>query len=711
MATLEKIRSKSVFLIVVIGIALLAFIVGDALTNSRNLFGDHTTVAKIGKIKVDYTEYQRKREELNNQYEAARRQNPAQFANFDTQLLPQMALDQLIQEMLVTEAAEKAGIIPTANLLRHYMFENQQNQEVAMLLQQLQSAGISAQTPQQAYDIIFNPKRNGLTEAQVEPLQRAWLATEKRTEKFMAAQIYQRLLAGTIQSNDLDRKALYNDYINTATVELAFRPYGELTEKAYPVTESELKSIYNKEKERFAVEQATKNIAFIGVSIIPSSADLAESNKLAENTVAYMKNNAGGLSKELKKEGVNLTHYSLRASDIPAGAMKEFVTTASADTVRLIASGNSGFNVVRKIRTGSRIDSIQVNVVSTATEDLGRRIMARLNSGFNADSISTNYSMDSVGVQLDQWIPLYTADGATNALPEETLDSLRAAGGKYIALQQGAQGMVMAKLVKQTAPVTVYEYDEASYILGPSAKTLSDERDKMEKFLADNNDAAKFMAEAMKAGYNLQEFIVTESNPAIPRFAGMNQYYPDSRQVVRWVMIDGKKGEVSHIYESKDPVHPNLYAAAILESYDDYEPLSSKDVKDYLTSKLRSQKAGEKMKADYSKSAKNVKSAATAMGVTPRTISDFRFGQNAGVNDPAVMGLIAGTKADNKVVVAPGLDGLYVYSVSAKNKENFPYNEQMYSQQYYQFVNPDIVGMLKGASKFKNNIYKFEAGD
>ena len=44
MATLEKIRSKSVLLIVIIGVALLAFIVGDALTNSRNLFGDHTTV-------------------------------------------------------------------------------------------------------------------------------------------------------------------------------------------------------------------------------------------------------------------------------------------------------------------------------------------------------------------------------------------------------------------------------------------------------------------------------------------------------------------------------------------------------------------------------------------------------------------------------------------------------------------------------------------
>ncbi len=711
MATLEKIRSKSVFLIIVIGVALLAFIVGDALTNSRNLFGDHTMVAKLGNVKIDYTEYQRKREELNNQYEQARRQNPAQFANFDTQLLPQMALDQLIQETLVNNAAEKAGIIPTANLLRHYMFENPQNQEVGMLLQQLQGAGISAQTPQQAYDIIFNPKRNGLTEAQVEPLQRAWLAAEKRTEKMIAAQIYQSLLAGTVQPNELDRKALYDDYVNTTNVELAYHPYGQLSEKDYPVSDSELKALYDKEKERFAVDQATKNIAFIGVSIMPSKADIEACNKLAENTTEYMKSHAGALSKEIKKEGVNLVHNSLRASDIPAGALKEFITTQSADTVRMIATGNTGFTIARKSRTISRVDSVQVNVISTATDDLGTRLMARLNAGYNPDSISSNYSLDSVSVQLDQWIPLFTAEGATNALPESTLDSLRAASGKYIALQQGPQGALIAKLVKQTAPVTVYEYDEASYVLGPSSKTLNDERDKLEKFLADNNNAAKFVENAGKSGYNLQEFVVTESNAAIPRFQGMNQYYPDSRQVVRWVMIDGKKDHVSHIYESKDPVHPNLYAAAVIEAYDTYEPLTSKDVKDYLTRKVRNAKAGEKLAAEYSKKAQSLQSAAQAMGAVPRNISDFRFGQNPGINDPGIVGMIAGGKADKKVVVAPGLDGIYVFQISGRNTENFPFNEQMYNQQYYQMVNPDMASMLKGNAKFKNNIYKFEAGD
>ncbi|MDE6341183.1 MAG: SurA N-terminal domain-containing protein, partial [Muribaculaceae bacterium] len=104
MATLEKIRSKSVMLLVIIGVALLAFIVGDALTNSRNLFGDHTTVAKIGGKKIDYTEYQRKREELNQQLEQLKQTNPQQYANFDNQMLAEMAVEQLVGERLLDDA-------------------------------------------------------------------------------------------------------------------------------------------------------------------------------------------------------------------------------------------------------------------------------------------------------------------------------------------------------------------------------------------------------------------------------------------------------------------------------------------------------------------------------------------------------------------------------------------------------------------------------
>ncbi len=710
MATLEKIRSKSVFLIVVIGVALLAFIVGDALTNSRNILGDHTTVAKVGSTKIDFTEYQRKREELNNQLEEARRNNPAQFANFDTQVLPEMALEQLMQEAIILDAADKAGVRSSGNLLRYYMLENPRNPEVMNLVRQLNASGLSVQTPQQAYEVIFNPKRNGLTETQVEPFQRAWLAAEKATEKMIRQSVYQRLLVGAVRPNDLDKKALYNDYIATSNVDMAFLPFGNLDEKAYPVSDQEIKDRYNKEKELYSVTEPTREISFIAVTVTPSDADQKASRELAAKTTASL---AGGreLPKEIKKEGVNIARHALRASDIPAGPAKEFILNSAVDSVRLVSDNINGFTVVRIAGRTADVDSIQLNIISAANDKYGNKVMTALNSGLPADSVMSRFSADSVAAQLKQWIPLYTADGATNALPKSTLDSLKNAGGRFIAIQEGPQGMVMAQIVKQNAPVTIYEYDEASYTLTPSQKTKSDARTAFEKFLGANNTAEKFTVNAQKAGYNVQKFTVTSSTPAVPRFQGMDQYYPDSRQVIRWVMIDGEKGQVSHIYNASDATHPAMYAVAVDDAYDDYVPVTNQNVRDRITALVRADKAGDKLVEQYSKKTQSLQSAAQAMGVEVRNIPSLRFGRNAGVQDAAVIGRISGSKADKKVNITKGTDGIYVYQVMGKENQNFPYNEQMYDQQYYQFVNPDLEQMLQGTNRVKNNIYKFEAGN
>ncbi len=711
MATLEKIRSKSVFLIIVIGVALLAFIVGDALTNSQNIFGERTTVAKIGNTKVEINEYQRKREELNNQLEEARRQNPAQFANFDTQVLAQMALDQLLQEKIVIEAANKAGVRSSGNLLRFYMLDNPQNQKVMEIVGSLNQSGLSVQTPAQAYEVIFNPKRNGLTDAQMEPFQRAWLAAEKEMEQTLKGVVYQRLLSGTVKANDLDKKALYNDYVTTANVDLAYLPYGVLDPKEYPVSSDEIKAEYNKEKGIFKVGEPTKDVSFISVSISPSADDRKNSNALAARTLQALRDSAGPLNKSIKKEGVSVTRHNMRGSDIPAGAIKDFVVSAPDDSVKMISDDVQGFTIARMVSKTQAVDSIQLNIVSAASDKFGNKVMAALNGGLPIDSVASKFDTDSVFAQIKQWIPLYTAEGPTNALQQSTLDSLRNAGGKFVTIQSTPQGMVFAQVTEQKAPVTIYDYDIAEYVLGPSVKTVNDERAKLEKFLLANKNAASFTKNAEKAGYSVQKFSLTQSTPAIPRMMGMNSYYPDSRQVVRWVMIDAESGDVSHIYESKNNVSPALYVVAVTDEYEDYVPVSNSDVTTMLTAKVRRSKAGDKLMQNFSKKTQSLQSAAQAMGVAPRNIPTFRFGMGSGVNDPAVMGRIIGSKADKKVSILKGEDGIYVYQVMGNSKENFPFTDQMYEQQYYQLVNPNLIEMIKGDKTYKNNIYKFEAGD
>ncbi|MCH5241265.1 MAG: SurA N-terminal domain-containing protein [Muribaculaceae bacterium] len=706
MATLEKIRSKSVLLIVVIGVALLAFIIGDAITNSRNLFGDHTTVAKVGGTKIEYNDYVKKREELNQQLENARKQNPGQYANFDTQTLSQMALDQIMGEALLDQAASNAGIQTSSSQLSYYILQQPINPRINEIMQQLNAAGYGVSTPSQAYEIIFNPKRNGITEAEMAPYQRYWVAMEAETSQMIKRNTYQKLLYGTVKANNLDKKKLYDDYVATKNVDLAFKPYGNVSDEKYEPTENELREEYNNVKNDYKVDELTKDIAFIAVTIAPSEADRNASYQLAKQTADALAAGDANINKELRKEGIVVTHRQLREQDLK-GAVKNFVTSAAKDSVRVVTENIKGFTIVKVGSHKLASDSLQLNIVQVMGENLANQTLESLNSGLSIDSISVG---DSIYVQKDQWIALYNNQGLTGALEQSQVDSLVNANGKYISLINSPQGSVLAKVTAKSNPVSIYEFDEVNYELKPSTATVNDARTKLEDFLAANESASLFVENASKEGYTLRNLNLTASTPAVPRMAGMNSFYPDSRQVVRWVMIDGKPGQVSHVYESKDAMSPALYAAAVVSEYEDYIPLNNSDVNKAVSDRVRKSKAGDEMLGQYSAQTSSMESVATAMGVEPKNNPTFRLARNPQVRDQAVLGQIAGSKPGD-VILVKGDSGVYAYQVVSENTENFPYTDSQYDQQYFQLVNPNMGEMLKGAQNYKNNIYKFEAGD
>ncbi|MCH5223552.1 MAG: SurA N-terminal domain-containing protein [Muribaculaceae bacterium] len=706
MATLEKIRSKSVLLIVVIGVALLAFIIGDAITNSRNLFGDQTTVAKIGGTKIDYNDYVRKREELNSQLEAARKQNPAQYANYDTQLMPQMALEQLIAEALIDQAADNAGIRTSASQLRYYMLDQPINPRLRELIQQLNMSGYGVSTPAQAWEIVFNPTQNGATDAEMAPFQKYWVALENETAQMIRRNTYQRLLSGTVKANNLDKQAMYNDYISTMNVAVAYKNYENFNDDKYAPTDEEMRAEYESIKNRYKVDEITKDIAFISVSIAPSDADRKTASQLARQTAAALRKGDANLNKDLRKEGVVVTRRQVREKDLKNGAVKDFVTTAPKDSVKIVTENIKGFTVVKAGSRKVEVDSLQLNIVQVLGPGMVDKTLASLNAGVQIDSIAS----DSVLVQKDQWIALFNANGATGALEATQVDSLLNANGKYISLVTSPQGSVLANVTSKSTPKTIFEFDEVSYELKPSTQTVNDARTKLEDFLAANTTTKEFMENATKAGYNVRQISVNPSTPGIPRMAGSNSFYPDSRQVVRWVLMDAKPGNVSHVYESKDAMAPALYATAVISEYDDYVPMSNTDVNKEVSNRVKKSKVGDELMTKYTPSASSMASVSQAMSVEAQNDSTFRFGNNAKVRDAAVVGKIAGSKP-GKVVLVKGDNGIYAYQIISEAKEEFPYTDAQYEQQYLRMVQPDLGEMLKGTKNYKNNIYKFEAGD
>ena len=205
-------------------------------------------------------------------------------------------------------------------------------------------------------------------------------------------QQYQRLLYGTVKANELDKRALYNDYVATSNVDVAYHPYGQLDPAKYPVSEQEIAAAYNDKKNQFRVEQPTKDVSFIAVNITPSPADREAAKQLAARTLNELRDTTGQISKDLKKEGVAVTHKELRAADLPRGAVKDYVLSAAPGAVEAVTENIKGFTIVKMGNRSTAVDSIQLNIVQVVGDKLPAKVLARLNSNLPVDSLSKAFS-------------------------------------------------------------------------------------------------------------------------------------------------------------------------------------------------------------------------------------------------------------------------------------------------------------------------------
>ena len=102
MATLEKIRQRKKILAIVIGAALLAFIIEVGI-EAIGRSGGNSAAAKVGSEKIDIMTFQRRVE----QAAADDQQNDKQV---DGALRQQQVLDEMINEKLLEQEFAKLGI-------------------------------------------------------------------------------------------------------------------------------------------------------------------------------------------------------------------------------------------------------------------------------------------------------------------------------------------------------------------------------------------------------------------------------------------------------------------------------------------------------------------------------------------------------------------------------------------------------------------------
>lgn len=687
MATLEKIRSKSVLLLIIVGAALLAFIIGDFFTSGRTLFGTGTTIATAGDQKVDIQEFQRRVQQAQQQEQQAGRKST------DAAVLQQRVLNDMIAEKLFDEEIKNLGIVVTDAELTEMMV-GKNSATVDRMVQQFGFPDAAT-----LHDMAYNPTKYNMPQDQAVQLQQYWVELESNVEKMLLQQKFQNLFGGVLAANDLDARAIYDDMASTASVLYAKKDLNSLPDADFKVEESDINAIYNEEKGQYKIEEPTRLVNYISVNIVPSQADLLAGQQTVENALVALNNSteAQGLP-ELSAFVVE--PQKLSQADVDRQArLKAVLDTLSTGRAALVSRNGNDYTLAKLMGKTQASDKVTLDFMAVqGTRAQIDSLVAVLNSGVSFDSVAA-----SPLVAQSQKASEISLLDPNSAMVTELIEGR--ATGTYFAPDTLAQGGRIVRVAERAVPTTVYDLAMATYTVEPSNATVNDLESGLQTYVNSHKTAKEFADSAQAAGFTTFPAYVTASSPMI---GNLNE----SHSAVAWAM-DAKKGQVSPVFG--DIQTGRFIAVALDDIYEDYRPARDPQVNAALSAKALNNKKAAKLLADYQGKAKDVAGYAAVMGAqvdtTTVNLSQYMI-PGIGMNEGAVQGRVAAAKAGQLVGPMQANNSVVVLQVLNIDNEGRPYS---YDESAIRFGQQRGAGrmanmlpaILLGNNKIKNNINKF----
>ena len=690
MATLEKIRQRKKVLAIVIGLALLAFIVEEGV-RAIGLLGSGTTVAKVGNEKIEIHDFQNRWTE-----EAAADQKSGQQT--DPEVRQQQVLDEMINEELLNQEYEKVGIEVHSDELTQLMTGKN---PVPAAVQFAQEVG--AKSPAELFAFISDPGKQGVQKSQIAELEMEWNKLANDIYKQYRFAKLQNLLAGCMQANDLDRAQIAEEQSITNVVTFAKKEYASIPDDKYPVSDAELKAEWEKVKPMFKKDEEYRSIHYIAVNIAPSQEDIAAAQRIAD--AAYIALQKGrGIDSVRLLGTVQIDTAKMLQKSLPA-KVRDFFTSAEVGTVRRDTTDGSHHLMYKLINKESSLDSVMLSYVTIQGDAKTQQaVLAQLNSGKTLDELKKAYPQKLDG-KLNEWQRMFNS-------PDSIRAKIANAGAEYFVFNSGAQGAVLMKVNEKKAPKLFYTLATVTYDAYASTKTSENLRDKFQDFLNKNKTGKAFEENAAKAGYNAVDMLISPSTAQLGLGMNGQSGIKDSRKAIKWAFEnDTKKGDVSPIFSDNNDV---LIAVALDDIYpDEYLPYNFPQGKELLTQRVRNSKKGDDLMKQYQGKAKDLEAYAALMGNAVDTANVVFFNGDPKI-EPKVVGRISVAKPGVLQGPYKGDDAVYVYKVVRQEKaERQPTKEEL-DRTYAQrrgaqiFSSPRFINqILAKATGVKKNLIKF----
>ena len=668
MATLQTIRSKGPLLVIVIGLALFAFIAGDAW----KILQPHQGKQDVGEVNgktLSAQEYQQMVDELS---EVIKLTNGLNSLNEDqlTNIKDQVWNTYVTNEVIANEA-KKLGLQVTKAELQAVINAGSHPLLMQTPFRNPQTGAFDKDMLKKFLVDYANLDANKMPAQYVEYYQKMgnfWNFIEKTLSETLLAEKYQNLIGKSLISNPVAAEDAFNARTEQTDMLLAAVPYSSISDSTITVSKEEIKKLYDSKKESFKQPVETRNIKYVDVRVVPSDAD----RKAVQEEVTEYTNQLISTTKDYVSF-VRSTGSTIAYSDIPVSKSalpNDVASRLDSTSVNEVYGpyynqtddSYNAFKIVAKVSAPDSIQFRQIQVYADTDEkttELADSIYNALKAGADFAEVAKKYAQtgEATWINARGWEgTTVDADNATliNALIEQPVSEIS-------NLKIGQSNIILQVMNKKQ----MQDKYKVAIIKCPvefSKETYNDTYNKFSQFVAQSTTIEALEKNAEENGYTV-----------LPRmnFRSDEHYVggvKSTREALKWV-FDAKEGEVSPLYECGENDHLMVVA---LETINPAGYTNINQVSDMLRSEIIRDKKAEKIMAEMKgfntlAQVKGMKDAVSD-SVKHVTFSAPAYISVTRASEPVISAVASKTAVNATSAPIKGNAGVYMIQVYNKNK-------------------------------------------
>ncbi|MFP4469291.1 MAG: peptidylprolyl isomerase [Bacteroidales bacterium] len=588
MAVIGQIRKHSGLLIVIVGIALAAFVLGDFIRPSQK--HQQNYIGEIAGTEIPIQEFNQK---VDEQLQIRREQQQTENVSAqDVFQIKQGVWNQMVEEVIMGQQYEKVGLTVTSEELSDQILGDQPHNFVQ---QSFRNPNSGTFDPEMVKSFLQN------LDQQSPDMRRRYLSLEQMVKEDRLQTKYKNLLTSAYHIPEAMAQLDFGNKNKSADIRFVAAKFASIADSLVTVSDSDMKAYYEEHKYNYKQDE-TRSIDYVIFEVKPTAEDRKEIAEMVNELYEEFGEIQEAEELETFINSVSDTRYDStykKKEELPARIADEIFESPAGTMVGPYVE-NETYHIAKLVDRQQRPDSIMMSqiLISYATAPAGMDISERTyeeaealyDSLYNVlkrnpgeyEDLAVEFS-DYPSAPEDKGEIGWVIDG--NSGFSNFYNHGVKLGEGEIGQMESALGLHIIKVTEKTEPVEKARIAILTRDIEPSNETYQDVYMQASRFAGENSTLAQLDTAAANQGLNVRS--ADRLGKMANRIAGVDY----ARQIIRWAFLDRTElDDVSPVFEDE-----NRYIVAALKEIRDEGYTAFEQVKEQIRPIVTNQKKAQQL--------------------------------------------------------------------------------------------------------------------